>query len=72
MPPAVVPPEPIAIFTHDYHSRSPLLSWPPTPADHLKQAEMLALKTFGALLKDIRSLRLLARSGPGEFRSDGT
>jgi hypothetical protein len=31
------------------------LSWPPTPADHLKQAEMLALKTFGALLKDIRS-----------------
>ena len=55
MSPADLTLEPIAIFTHDYHSRSPLFSWPPAPADHLKQAEMLALKTFGALLKDIRS-----------------
>ena len=47
--------QPIAIFEHDYHARSPLYSWPPTPSDELKQGEALALRMFGAILKDIRS-----------------
>ena len=52
---AILPLDPIAIFTHDYGSRSPLSSWPPVPAQELHQGEMLAIHTFGELLKDIRS-----------------
>ena len=57
MPPAVLPLEPIATFTHSYASQSALRSWPPVAADNLHQGEMLAIKTFGALLQDIRSPR---------------
>ena len=54
---AVLPLEPIAVFTHDYASKSPLHSWPPVPAEDLHQGEMLAISTFGFLLGDIRSPR---------------
>ena len=47
--------EPLAVLRHDYHSRSPLYSWAPTPAEDLHQAELVAIKMFGSLLKDIRS-----------------
>ena len=58
MTPPVVPSlEPIAVFTHDFRSRSPLSSWPPVPAEQIHQGEMLAIKTFGELLHDIRSPR---------------
>jgi hypothetical protein len=57
MPPAVLPLEPIATFTHSYASQTALRSWPPVPAGNLHQGEMLAIKTFGALLQDIRSPR---------------
>jgi len=57
MPPAILPLEPIAIFTHDFRSQSPLRSWPPVPAENLHQGEMLALHTFGSLLEGIRSPR---------------
>lgn len=59
MPPAILPLEPIAVFEHDYESRSPLKSWPPVPAETLHQGELLALKAFGSLLQDIRSPRHL-------------
>lgn len=56
MPPTrLLPSEPLAVLRHDYHSRSPLYSWAPTPADDLHQAELIAIKMFGSLLKDIRS-----------------
>ena len=51
--------EPIAVFTHDFRSRSPLCSWPPLPAEDLHQGELLAIKAFGSLLQDIRSPRHL-------------
>jgi hypothetical protein len=54
---AILPLEPMAIFTHDYSSRSPLQSWPPVPAEDLHQGEQLAIHTFGSLLDDIRSPR---------------
>ena len=57
MPPQMLSSEPLAVLRHDYHSRSPLYSWPPTPAEGLHQAELLAIKTFGSILKDIRSPR---------------
>ena len=57
MPPAILPLEPIAIFTHDFASRSPLSAWPPVPAETIHQGEQLALHAFGELLKDIRSPR---------------
>jgi hypothetical protein len=57
MPHAILPLDPVAVLTHDYTPRSPLHSWPPVPAEALHQGEMLAIKTFGALLKDIRSPR---------------
>ena len=57
MPQAILPLEPVAVFTHDYASRSPLSSWPPVPAETLHQGERLALHTFGALLEGIRSPR---------------
>jgi hypothetical protein len=57
VPPVILALEPIAVFTHDYDSISPLRSWPPVPAEHLHQGEMLAIKTFGSVLKDIRSPR---------------
>jgi hypothetical protein len=47
--------EPIAVFTHDFSSASPLRSWPPVPAEHLHGGEILALKTFGSLVEGIRS-----------------
>ena len=53
----VLPLEPIAVFTHDYGSKSPLKSWPPVPAEAIHQGEALALHAFGDLLKDIRSPR---------------
>jgi hypothetical protein len=34
-----------------------LFSYTPVPSEHLKWGEVLAIKTFGALLKDIRSPR---------------
>ena len=49
--------EPVAVLRHDYHSRSPLYSWAPEPAEDLHQAELLAIGTFGSLLRDIRSPR---------------
>jgi hypothetical protein len=57
VPPAILELEPIAVFTHDYASVSPLRAWPPVPAENLHQGEMLAVKTFGSLLEDIRSPR---------------
>ena len=57
MSPAILPLEPVAVLTHDYGSRTPLSSWPPVPAERLHHGEMLAIKTFGSLLKDIRSPR---------------
>jgi hypothetical protein len=57
MPPAILPLEPIAIFTHDFRSQSPLRSWLPVPAEQIHQGEMLALHTFGSLLEGIRSPR---------------
>jgi len=57
MTPTVLPLEPIAVFTDDFRSRSPLLSWPPVPAEQIHQGEALALHAFGSLLKDIRSPR---------------
>lgn len=57
MSPAILPLEPVAIFTHDYSSQSPLSSWPPVPAEDLHQGELLAIQTFGSLLQDIRSPR---------------
>jgi hypothetical protein len=57
MSPAILPLEPVAVFTHDYSSRSPLSSWPPVPAEGLHQGEMLAIQTFGSLLQEIRSPR---------------
>jgi hypothetical protein len=57
VPPAVLALEPVAVFTHDYDSTSPLRSWPPVPAEQLHQGEMLAVKMFGSLLDDIRSPR---------------
>lgn len=57
MPETILSLDPIAVFTHDYGSRSPLKSWPPVPADAIHQGEALALHAFGDLLKDIRSPR---------------
>jgi len=57
MTPAVLPLEPIAVFTHDFRSRSPLSSWPPVPAEEIHQGEALAIHAFGALLEGIRSPR---------------
>jgi hypothetical protein len=57
MSPAILPLDPIATFTHDYTSGSPLHSWPPVPAETLHQGEQLAIRTFGSLLQDIRSPR---------------
>ena len=57
MSPTILPLEPVAVLTHDYSSRSPLSSWPAVPAERLHQGETLAIKTFGSLLKDIRSPR---------------
>ena len=57
MSPAILPLEPVAVFTHDYSSRSPLSSWPPVPAEVLHQGELLAIQTFGSLLQEIRSPR---------------
>ena len=57
MPPTILSLEPIAVLAHDYHSRSPLRSWPPVPAEDLHQGEMLAIKAFGSLLDGIRSPR---------------
>ena len=54
---AILQLDPIAVFTHDYASRSPLSSWPPVPAERIHQGEALALHAFGDLLKDIRSPR---------------
>ena len=59
MSPTILPLDPLAVLTHDYSSRSPLSSWPPVPAEVLHQGEMLAVQTFGSLLKDIRSPRHL-------------
>jgi hypothetical protein len=53
--PVILGLEPIAVFTHDYDSISPLRSWPPVPAGQLHQGEMLAIKLFGPLLEHIRS-----------------
>ena len=53
----ILPLDPIAVFTHDYASRSPLSSWPPVPAEKIHQGEALAIHAFGDLLKDIRSPR---------------
>lgn len=53
----ILPLEPIAVLTHNHRSESPLHSWPPVPADDLHQGELLALHTFGSLLKGIRSPR---------------
>lgn len=55
MPPAILSLEPIAVFTHNFRSRSPLSSWPPVPAEQIHQGEMLAFKAFGSLLEGIRS-----------------
>jgi hypothetical protein len=57
VPPVIAGLEPIAVFEHDYNSRSPLRCWPPVPAERLHQGEMLALRMFGSLLEDIRSPR---------------
>ncbi len=57
MPPAVLSLEPIAVFTHDFRSRSPLSSWPPVPAEQIHQGEAMAIHAFGSLLQDIRSPR---------------
>ena len=57
MPPTVLELEPVAIFSHDYGSTSPLHSWAPVPAEEIHQGEMLALKMFGSLLEHIRSPR---------------
>ena len=57
MPPASLSLEPIAVFTHDFGSHSPLMSWPPVPSDQLHQGEAMAIHAFGSLLKDIRSPR---------------
>ena len=57
MPPAVLDLEPIAVFTHNFTTRSPLSSWPPVPAERIHQGEALAIHAFGDLLKDIRSPR---------------
>ena len=54
---AILQLDPIATFTHDYASRSPLQSWPPVPAEELHQGELLAIKAFGSLLEGIRSPR---------------
>ena len=54
---AILSLDPVAIFTHDYASHSPLSSWPPVPAETLHQGELLAIKAFGSLLEDIRSPR---------------
>jgi hypothetical protein len=59
VPPVILGLEPIAVFTHDHDSPSPLRSWPPVPAEQLHQGEMLAIRTFGSLLEHIRS--------PGHF-----
>jgi hypothetical protein len=57
VPPVILALEPVAVFTHDYDSTSPLRSWPPVPSERLHQGEMLAIKMFGSLLEDIRSPR---------------
>lgn len=57
MKPAVLTLDPIAVFTHDHGSVSPLRSWPPVPADKIHQGEALALHAYGALVRDIRSPR---------------
>ena len=54
---AILPLEPVAVFTHDYASHSPLRSFPPVPAETLHQGEQLAIKAFGSLLEGIRSPR---------------
>jgi hypothetical protein len=56
-PPVVAGLEPIAIFTHDHDSPSPLRAWPPVPAETIHQGEMLAIHAFGSLLDDVRSPR---------------
>ena len=57
MTPAILPLEPVAVLSHDYSPCSPLSSWPPVRAESLHQGEMLAMRTFGSLLEDIRSPR---------------
>jgi hypothetical protein len=57
MPDVVLPLDPIAIFTHNHASYSPLNSYSPVPADTLHQGELLAIKAFGSLLEGIRSPR---------------
>lgn len=55
----VVPLDPIAVFTHDLGSASPLQSWPPVPAEELHQGEQMARQAFGEILSRIRSPRHL-------------
>jgi hypothetical protein len=57
MPKAHLTLDPIAIFTHDHASHSPLNSYPPVPADTLHQGELLAIKAFGSLMEGVRSPR---------------
>jgi len=54
---AVLSLEPIAVFTHDFRSQSPLHSWPPVVAEEIHQGEALAINTFGSLLDAFRSPR---------------
>jgi hypothetical protein len=46
----ILPLEPIATFTHNFRSHSPLFAWPPVPADDFHQAEQIAGKTFESLM----------------------
>ena len=59
MTPPALSLDPIAVFTHDFRSKSPLMCWPPVPAEQLHQGEKLAIHAFGSLLADIRSPRHL-------------